>query len=302
MDLVNLETFRAVVEHGSTLAAASELGVTQSAVSRRIAQLEKEIGLELFHRDRGRLTPTEECRLLQPHMFGMVDRGAQIVSLARELRRGNSALITLRIAMPGSLTLSILPGILRDFLAENDLIQVELHTGPYDAIERMLLDERAEIGFLRLPVQRSGLKVTPVIEARTVCVMHEDHPLAAKPEITISDLRGEPLILLGRMRAPRREIDDAFWSTGLVPNVRIEAHSVMSACSLVANGLGVTLVNELMAKDYAHLPITYRPMTRSLMHKFAFALSASSQPSHAAEQFIELCTARLRSLLVDHTG
>ncbi|MBY6091139.1 LysR family transcriptional regulator [Pseudooceanicola sp. 502str34] len=297
MQLGLLETFRSVIETGSTQAAAAHLGITQSAVSRRISQLEQELGLDLFLRDRGRLVPTKECRLLQGQIFGLVDRGAQLATVARELKQGNSAAITLRVAVPGSLTLSIMPGILRDFLAENDLVQVELHTGPYDTIERMLLDERAEVGFLRIPIQRPGLTVTPVIRARTVCVMPDDHPLTAKSEITVNDLRGEPLILLGRMRAPRREIDETFWTAGLKPQVRVEAHSVMSACSLVAAGLGVTLVNELMAHDYDHLPITHRPMSPALSHNFAFAMSAETPLSQAAQAFVDLSSARLQALL-----
>ncbi len=297
MQLNQLETFRAVVENGSTQAAAALLGITQSAVSRRISQLEQELGIDLFLRDKGRLVATRECRLLQGQIFGMVDRGAQLGALARDLRLGNSAAITLRVAVPGSLTLSILPGILRDFLAENDKVQVELHTGPYDTIERMLMDERAEVGFLRVPVQRAGLKVMPVIEAHTVCVMPDNHPLTARDHISMVDLRGEPLILLGRMRAPRRELDEAFWNAGLAPQVRVEAHSVMSACSLVAAGLGVTLVNELMAHDYDHLPITYRPISPALSHRFAFAVSAEAPLSQAARGFVEMATGRLQSLL-----
>lgn len=298
MQLGLLETLRAVIEQGSTQAAASSLGVTQSAVSRRINQLEEELGLDLFLRDRGRLVPTRECQALQGQIFGIVDRGVQLSLRAAELRQGNSAALRLRVAVPGSLTFSILPRILREYLTDNDRVQVELHTGPYDTIERMLLDDRAEVGFLRIPVQRAGLQVMPAIEARTVCVMPNDHPLAAKPQITMTDLRGQPLILLGRMRAPRREIDEAFWNAGLSPDVRIEAHSVMSACALVAEGLGVSLVNELMARDYAHLALTHKPLKPALTHRFAFAASAEMPLSQAARSFVELCTRRLQSMLM----
>lgn len=297
MQLNLLETFRAVLEQGSTQAAAATLGITQSAVSRRITQLEGELRLELFRRDKGRLVPTRECAALQGKIFGMVDRGQQLQHLAGDLRRGNSSAIRLRIAVPASLTLSILPRILRQYLAENDRVQIELHSGPYDTIERMLLDDRAEIGFLRIPVQRAGLHVMPSIEAHTVCVMPNGHPLTERASITMEDLRAEPLILLGRMRAPRRELDEAFWTAGLAPNVRVEAHSVLSACSLVAEGLGLTLVNELMARDFDHLPVTKRPLLPTLTHRFAFAANADLPLSQAAEHFVELSSKILQSLL-----
>lgn len=297
MQLNLLETFRAVVEQGTTQAAAQALGITQSAVSRRIAQLESELRLELFRRDRGRLVPTRECAAVQGKIFGMVDRGQQLQHLAGDLRQGNSPAIRLRVAVPASLTLSILPRILRHYLGENDRTQIELHAGPYDTIERMLLDDRAELGFLRIPVQRPGLHVMPSIRADTVCVMPPDHPLARKSRVTIADLRGEPLILLGRMRAPRRELNEAFWNAGLAPDVRIEAHSVLSACSLVAEGLGITLVNELMARDFDHLALAMRPLSPTLTHRFAFVSNADTPLSQAAERFVELGSGFLQSLL-----
>jgi DNA-binding transcriptional LysR family regulator len=286
MQLNLLETFRAVLEQGSTLAAARRLGLTQSAVSRRIAQLEAELAVTLFLRDRGRLVPTRECQALQGQIFGLVDRGQRLQHLARDLRRGNSPALRLRVAVPASMTLSIMPRILSRYLAENDRVQVELHSGPYDTIERMLMDDRAELGFLRIPVQRPGLAVTPVIATQSVCVMPEDHPLCARPAVRMQDLQKEPLILLGRMRAPRRDLDAAFWSIGQVPNVRIEAHSVMSACALVAEGLGLTIVNGLMARDFDHLPIVARPLLPAIEDRFAFASNAEMPLSQAAENFI----------------
>ena len=297
MQIKLLQTFKAVMETGSTLSAAKELHVTQSAVSRRIAQLEEELGLSLFVRDRGRLAPTKECLLLKNEIFGIADKGNQLSELARELRQGNSTEITLRIAVPASLTLSIIPRILNEYLEIHDRVRMELLTGPYDSIERMLADGRAEIGFLRIPVLMQGLKVTPIITARTVCVMRKDHPLAEKTHVSFEDLKDVPLILLGRRRMPRREVDETFWQAGLVPNIRVEAHSVMSACSLAASGLGVTLVNELMAKDYDHLSVTFRPVKPELPHRFAFAVNEKTPISNAAQSFMDLCDIRFKELL-----
>lgn len=297
MDFALLETFRALTEEGSTQAAARRLGLSQSAVSRRLAQLEAELGLALFVRDRGRLVPTREFSLLKEQMLGLLDHGARLSQRALEIRSGNSATMTLRVAFPASLTLSIVPEIIADFLAQADRTLIEVHTGAYDTIERMLLDERAEIGFVRLPCRQERLVTTPLIETRTVCVLAEDHPLAARKTISVKDLQGVPLILLGRMRLPRGEIDDLFWKAGLRPQVRVEAHSVQSACALAAKGLGVTLVNELMARDFSHLPVVARPLHEPLYHHFAFASVGGVPSTEAADSFIRIAIERFRSLL-----
>lgn len=293
MRLALLQTYTAVLDTGTTQGAARLLGISQSGISRRISQLEEELGVRLFIRDKSRLVPTRECGLLEGQIRGLASRGASLASAADALRTGNSGVGRLRIAFPASLTLSIVPSIVATFLAEHDRVQVELHTGSYDTIERMLKDGRAELGFVRLPVEKSGLEVTPLMRVRTVCVMPLDHALADLQEVRIDDLAGVPLILLGRTRAPRREIDEVFWSAGVTPRVRVEAHSVLSACGMVAAGLGVTLVNELMARDYAHLPITMRPVAVPMNHAFAFAVSDEIPPTRTALNFIESATRQL---------
>ena len=297
MRLSLLQTYAAVLDTGTTQGAARLLGVSQPAISRRISQLEDELGVPLFIRDRSRLIPTRECGLLEAQIRNLADRSSNLVSEAESLRQGNSRTVTLRIAFPGSLTLSIVPAIVAGFLAEHDRVHIELHTGSYDTIERMLKDGRAELGFVRLPVEKSGLKVTPLIRVRTVCVMPRDHPLAALQEVRIKDLAGVPLILLGRLRAPRREIDQMFWNAGVRSDVRVEAHSVLSACGMVAAGLGVTLVNELMARDYAHLPIVIRPIKERLDHSFAFAVSDEIPPTRTTSNFIEFAAGRLEGMV-----
>lgn len=296
MRLELTETYAAIRQAGTTQGAAVLLGLSQSAVSRRLALLEEALGLALFRRERGRLVPTPESTALEGQIRAFQDSGRRLSSLAEALRTGNSSAITLRVAFPGSLALTIVPRILSRFLAENDKVQLEIHTGPYHTIERMVLDGRADVGFIRIPVGRPGLSTMPVIASRTVCVMPKGHPLSALRQVGIGDLRNVPLILLGRMRAPRREIDETFWKHGVEPVVRIEAHSVSSACGLVAGGLGVSLVNELMAVDYAHMPIDIRPLAQSIPHSFAFATASGTPVSMTAENFIQTATGVLAEI------
>jgi len=298
MDSELLRTFQVVCDKGTTQAAAEVLGISQSAVSRRLAQIEAELGLALFNREKGRLIPTRENRALLAQISAVLVQNTRLAQMARDLGSGNSAVLTLRVAFPASLTMTIIPRVLQDFTATNDRVQVEILSGTYDTIERMLLDDRAEIGFLRMPTQRPGIVSTPLIEVETVCVMPADHPLAAREVVSVRDLYREPLILLGRMRAPRSEIDQLFTEIGLRPHIRIEAHSVMSACALAAHGLGITLVNGLMARDYTHLPIAIRPLSERLTHHFAFAMPESMPPSATALRFMEVAERHFSQLLV----
>lgn len=290
MRLDLLETYAAVVGSGTTQGAAAQLGITQSAVSRRLAQLECSLGIALFRREKSRLVPTRDSAILHDQIAALIESARRLASRAGELRSGNSPELTLSVAFPASLALSIVPRIVARFLESYARVRLEVHTGPYDAIERMLLDRRAEIGFLRLPTSRPGLATIPVIASRTVCVMPRGHPLAARDRVSVEDLRDVPMILLGRMRAPRREIDALFATHNLHPNIRIEAHSVASACGLAASGIGVTLVNELMANDFAGLPVEIRHLKEEILHDFAFAHAVLSPLDTVARSFIAVAT------------
>lgn len=287
MRLSLLQTFQAIVETGTTQGAADKLGLSQSAVSRRLTQLEETLRIKLFIREKTRLIPTRDSAVLQDQMQLLLQRNEKLLTLAEELRQGNSPAIRLRIAFPASLTFSIVPAIIRQFLERSPMVQVELHSGSYDTIERMLLDERAELGFLRLPVQKGGLVETPLVRVNTVCVLPESHPLTAKSEIDIRDLAQEHLILLGRMRAPRHEIDTLFSRYRIRPNIKLETHSVLSACGMAAAGLGITLVNEIMARDYAHMPVAIRKLKQNITHSFAMAHPADVPMTEAGRMFLE---------------
>lgn len=297
MDPKLLRTFQVLCDKGTTQATAAALGISQSAVSRRLAQMEEELGLTLFVREGGRLIATADNRALRGQVSAVLAQVLRLESLARELGSGNSAVRALKVAFPASLTLTIVPAIIDDFLASHDRVQIELQTGTYDVIERMLHDDRAEIGFLRMPTRLPGTVTMPLIEVQSVCVLPNTHPLASGAgPVTLQELEAEPLILLGKARQPRPEIDLLFLSAGLTPHIRIEAHSVMSACALAARGLGITIVNGLMARDYAHLPIAIRPLAQPLPHHFAMAMPRSMPPSEAALAFIATAEAHFARL------
>lgn len=72
----------------------------------------------------------------------------------------------------------------------------------------------------------------------------------------------------------------------------------MSACALAAQGLGITLVNGLMARDYSHLPIVIRPLRERLINQFAFAMPEAVPPSQTLLRFIEVAQRHFASALV----
>jgi DNA-binding transcriptional LysR family regulator len=268
MNLRNLEVFKAVMQSGSTTTAGRMLELSQSAISRRLSGLEDDLGFALFDREKGRLVPTAEAAALLPDIVELVDGFSRMKRRAEDLKAGTAGDLLVKAAFPHSLSTTLLPGIITRFNALRPSVAIEILTGPYDAIERMVADREADIGFVRLPTEDTGFHVLPLIRSRMVCAMPADHPLAQQSVVKLSDLAGIDLVLIGRTRAPGRELDQSLRRMRPAARCLIEAHSVETACGLVAAGLGVSIVPALIGNLFAGSTIALRPLADSRWHDY----------------------------------
>ncbi len=287
ISLKHIEAYDAIAATGSTVAAALELGISQSNASRLLQQLEDYLGVRLFERDKNRLAPTREGLQLGPEIRAIADRLRVLKTAAIELENGRSRDMLLRLAFPASLSSNRIPKMIRDFLAANGPMRVELASGNYLALERMVADGEADIGFARLPLATPGLRQEKLLPSRIVCVLHRDHPLADRSSLTIAELKGHDLIVLNRERPVRHQLEALFYQHGLRQRPLLEAHSVASACALAAEGLGIALVSELIAREYAALPLRFVALEPDLPVTYCL-LSGEKYPlSRAAGLFLQ---------------
>ncbi|MCJ8140103.1 LysR family transcriptional regulator [Falsirhodobacter halotolerans] len=294
MKLKDLEAFRAVMDSGSTQGAAQYLGISQSAVSRRLTQLEEYLDLQLFVRDRARLIPADGSKELERLAGDVLERAFLLDEVAKAMRRGERTRALITISVPSSITRTTLPRLIAEFCAENPGFRFDVTCGPYDATERMLRDGRVDIGLLRLPFSEPGFQLGGVIAAPSVCILPKGHPLTVLSEIRVQNLSGVPLVLLGWRRAPRRDVDLAFQTAGIVQDIVAEAHSVSTACGLVAAGLGVSIVNGLLMRECADLDIEVRPFVPTLPNRLSFVQPLGPKASEGAAAFVRFATGRLQ--------
>lgn len=253
----HIEAYDAIAATGSTIAAAAEIGISQSNASRLLQQLEDYLGVRLFDRDKNRLSPTREGLQLGPEIRAISDRLRALKTAAIELENGRSRDMLLRLAFPASLSSTAVPKMIRAFLSANGPMRVEIASGSYLAIERMVADGEADIGFARLPFATPALRQERLLPSRVVCALHADHPLAGRASLAIADLKGQDLIMLNRERPVRHQLEALFYQHGLRQRPLLEAHSVASACALAAEGLGIALVGDLIAREFATLPLRF---------------------------------------------
>lgn len=298
MNFRQLDAFQAIMTTGSTIGAAERLGVSQSAVSRLLTQFEEDLDLRLFGREKGRLVPTGEAHALLQDAQGLVDSAQCFRRHSEQLRLGGFRRKLLKVIVPGTLALQLMPAIVEKFMREQPGVVLEVLSGSYADAERAILSREADLGFVRLPTELPGLEVVPCLESEAVCIMPKGHALERLDTVAIENLEDIPLILLGRQRLMRHDIDMAFRQARFIPRICAEVHSVGIACSFVSRGLGVSIVNALLASYCRDMGFASRPFRPRIAYPVGIASLGKLEAaplSHAfAQHLIDAILASLR--------
>jgi len=233
--------FIAVAENLSFTEASRKLHVAQSAISRKIALLERELGEKLFQRVSRRvyLTPAGETLLRHARRVFIELRDAELeISETTQLSRG-----LLRIGSGLTACMYLLPPVLERFREYYPNIELEVVTGPTEALLPQIRDNLLDLGVFTLPVDYPGVQVTPLCREEFVVVASPRHPeLGLRKSLPAAEIARYPLILFSRAAATRRLIDAFFREVGISPRIAMEAENVAVIKPLVAINLGVTLL------------------------------------------------------------
>ena len=212
---------------------------------------------------------------------------------AADLKAGSGADALLRVAFPHSITTTMLPGVLVRFFEAHPRAVVETLSGPYGAIEQMVHSRSADLGFVRLPAEDRVFKVRPLLRGGTTCVMARTHPLATKDQIELKDLARNDLILLGRQRTARHELEYELREARAPHHCRIEVHSVEAACAYAAAELGVAVVPGLIASFFRSLDIEMRPFHPMRELEYGIITMPDMPLSRSAEDLLDLFAAEV---------
>ncbi|MDH5619680.1 MAG: LysR family transcriptional regulator [Gammaproteobacteria bacterium] len=286
-NLKSLECFRTIIDQGSATAAAKHLKLTQPAVSRLLAVLEDAVGFSLFHRSKGRLIPTDEALTFYQQVDIALQSIERVSDLARNLR--NSDFGELTIVSPPSFAEGILSRVISAFIEQHPNVRVNLDSESVEIARDMVALRAVDCGFIKLPAEHPGLVCKPLICSGTVCALPRGHRLASRQTINVADLAGEPLILLGKGRVSRQQIDDAFENAGVDMNVRIETHTVGTACAFAKGGSGIAIINEMLGLLYANSDIVFRRFSPDVKHEYAFMTSTDAPMMRVTRKFYEYC-------------
>ena len=242
--LRQLAAYVAVAKSAGFTAAAAQLHLSQSTLSRAVADLERALGVRLLERDTRNVQLTaagvETLRvaeqIVDAHRSGM-----------KELRRyllGESGVVAM--ATLPSVAAVLLPGLISAFRRERPEVSVRIMDGLERAVLGRVLSGDADFAVTTVGAASDRLEHRPLIRDRFRAVLPEGHPLAERDELTWEDLATEPFLAVGPESSVRRLTDAAFAQVGAGAAPAAEASNVATVGGLVAAGLGVAALPALV--------------------------------------------------------
>lgn len=288
-----VEAFRAVMLTGGVTSAAQLMNVTQPAVSRLIRDLQAAVQMTLFERVGTRLLATSEALSL----FHEVERSfvglERIVQTATDLRARRAG--SLRIAAYPALATAFLPIVVADFLKERPKLHIAVHGLGSRIVLDQVASSQCDIGFASDVFEFPSV-VSEAIEGLTaVAAVPAGHRLARRAVLTPQDFRGEPFISLGQFTLLRHRVDHAFAANRVERTIHVETQLTEIACALVAEGVGVAIVDPLVGEKFRSRGVAIRPFSPRIAIEFAALYPAQRKPSGVALEFI----ATFRRALMD---
>ncbi|MBS3652524.1 LysR family transcriptional regulator [Pseudaminobacter sp. 19-2017] len=280
-----IEAFKAIVETASVTAAAASMHVSQPSVSRLLRSLEEAIGFDLFERRKGRLLATPEAMLFYDEIqkyFRNVQRLAHTAADIRALARGQ-----LRLGTFIAFAVAVTPSAIKEFNRAHPQMHVSCTTAQSRQIVDMISSRFADLGIVDPIAATSGVRIERQWKFRCVCAVPAEHRLAASDMITATELASENVIGLEREFLSRYAPGAKLYET-LAPALRVQVHQSIAACALVAEGVGVAVVDPFTAMHCEPRGIVVRPLEVTIPFEICIVASPEAPLSVAAQEFLRI--------------
>jgi DNA-binding transcriptional LysR family regulator len=287
MTLRELEVFCAINRTGGVTTAADALGLSQSAASGALAELERRLGVNLFNRIGRRVVLNEHGRYLLP-------RAEELLAQAQDLENNYNDGAPSRLHIAASLTIGnfVLPGLLGQLMQARPEDRYDVAIGNSQQVIERLLDSRADIGLIEAPITHRQLVSERWLSDEMTIFARFDHPLAQKTP-SLSELAATPWIMREPGSGVRKMLEAMLLPHLGGMNLLLELGSGEAVREAVRLGLGIScgskraIAQELERGEFAAIPLPNIPMER----RFYIVWHAEKRLTAGAERLRMACHA-----------
>jgi DNA-binding transcriptional LysR family regulator len=286
IELRHLRYFRALSETLNFHRAAEQLHISQPGLSRQIQQLEFHLGTPLFVRDRREVHLTEAGKYFREQLTAPLNRLEFIFEQTRRIGEGISGEI--RIGFLGSAMQDVIPGLLLNLKEQYPSLHTSLEELSNRSQVKALLEERLDLGFVRLSEVPPELETIPVIRETFSLVIPEGHPVEESSFRSIRQFEEDPFILFSPQYSPDyyQTVLSICDDGGFRPKVShksVHAHTIFK---LVANNMGVAIVPTSLQHGF-NLRIRFLELKGIPQRAVLYAVWKKDHSSRALDRCIE---------------
>lgn len=290
MDASFSKTLIQIADYGNITKAAEKMGYTQSGLSHTLNRVEDELGFKLFIRKKTGVTLTKEGKMLLPIAKEIEHSSEKLYETITSIQGIEKGCVT--IGTFSSISMNILPPVLRAFGSDYPGIQIDLKEGSITEIREWIMDHTVDIGF-------TSIQEDDEFEYR---ILFEDPLLAVTPkdfklESEIFDIKifeEYPFIMAAMEKGYDCDTERAVKQNNLNLNIRLSSKDDIAILSMVENGLGLSILPELITINHSERVQTM-PMKPYSYRILGVGVDSFKNISPAALKFIEYSEKMIRN-------
>lgn len=265
--LRQLRTFVAIARHGSFSRAGEAIGLSQSAVSHSIKELEAEVGIRLLDRTTREVVLTDAGQRLAPRVERLLEELQAALLDSRSF--GTQHTGTVRVASSQTISAHLMPQCIADAAARFPEIRLMLRDQPQQQVLHSVRNAEVDFGIVIDPVTAADLHCEVIMQEPFLLLCRDDHPFAGQAQANWRDLEGQALVLQDYASGSRMLIDRALAEQGVTAEIVQEIGHPVTLYPMVEAGIGIgvlpALALPLPAGSRLAVRVLHPVVNRSLM-------------------------------------
>jgi DNA-binding transcriptional LysR family regulator len=287
IDTLGVQAFIAIADEGGFRKAAEALHITQTALTRRLQNLEASLGVKMVERTTRSVALTSIGRDFLPRARRLLDDLSASLVEIRETGKAQRGDVS--IACVPTVGIRYLPRIIQEYSARYPDNRIKIFDHASSGVADAVLRREAEFGINIGGSHHPELESIPVLRDRFVLICRDDHALAKKRSLTWKQLEPYPLIFAGDASGNRPLLAQALEGRNLALQSFYEVQRSSTAVGLVAEGVGAAVVPSLAMQKGAYPRIRTIPLTDPVVsRKLVLVSRKTAHLSPAAQALYDL--------------
>jgi len=241
-----LRGFCYTVQGGSMSSAAKKMGLSQGAVSLQIQSLERDLDVQLFERNKNKISLTKEGKMFYvhsvPHIYGTDEMFEDFIALIKKEKSK-----TINIAANNVSICHILPKYIKKFETKNPQTKFAIRNLTKNEAIKRLLNNEVDMLLYSMQVNEipSELEFIPVVEYRPILLTSKNHPLAKKQKVTMSDIKRYELLKLDSQFITIPNFDEVAKHYGLKTKIEFEMANYEILKKFIKENIGIAILSDI---------------------------------------------------------